>query len=150
MPAAQALLQLVNNPQLSQALTAMLMGGAGARTLPVGDTPVPVGAMTNLVGVLANQASAEYHQLVAGESAGTPAYLLDEHGEFVCDPADPVQRAEVLLALLEDDEQQTAEPAFDPFASQAQESSWIEDDQDGYLDDIDEIEAFYISLGTGT
>ncbi len=99
-PAAGQLLQLLARPEIVQALLSMAMGSAGRPSVRVGDTPVPVGGITNLLGVLANQASAEYHAVTAGESTGTPAYLLDRTGEFVCDPTNAADRAGVVLNLL--------------------------------------------------
>ncbi|MEA2561103.1 MAG: hypothetical protein QOH06_2607 [Acidobacteriota bacterium] len=111
-PSAAQLMRTITRPETLQALLSMTMGGAGRRQVPVGGTPVPAGAFANLLGVLANQAAAEYHQTIAGESAGTPMYLLDGAGEFVGDPADPASRAEVLmLRLAEADALEAAESA---------------------------------------
>lgn len=99
-PSAAQLLRTITRPETLQALLSMAMGGAGRRQVPVAGTPVPPAAFANLLGQLANQAAAEYHQTVAGESTGTPMYLLDGAGEFVGDPADPMSRAEVLLVRL--------------------------------------------------
>jgi hypothetical protein len=98
--AAGQLVRLLSRPEVLQALTSMMLGPAGRRQVPVGGTPVPVASFANLLGVLANQAAAEHHLIVAGESAGTPSYLLDNTGEAIGDPFDPVSRAEVLLMRL--------------------------------------------------
>ena len=57
--AAADLIGLLDRPELAQALGAMLLGPYGRTTeFPVGDVPVPTGAFTNLLDVLASQAGA--------------------------------------------------------------------------------------------
>jgi len=132
-PAAAQLARTITRPETLQALLSMAMGAAGRRQVPVAGTPVPAGAFANLLGVLANQAAAEYHQTVAGESTGTPMYLLDGAGEFVGDPADPASRAEVLmLRLAEADALEAAES----------DEAWDEaDDESDELWELAELEA---------
>jgi hypothetical protein len=67
------LLQALTHPQTLQSLLAMLLGGAGAPTVPVGNTPVPVSAFTNLLSTLASQASEAYNQErgLSGYAEGT-------------------------------------------------------------------------------
>lgn len=95
-PSAAQLLPMLCNPEVLQALMAMLMGGAGRPNVMVGNTPVPPGAVANTIAALANQAAAEYNAVAPGGEA-VPRYLLDERGEFLCDPAVPEQRAAVLV-----------------------------------------------------
>jgi hypothetical protein len=102
-PAAARLLQMITRPELVKALVGMALGGAGLQQVPVGGMPVPVGAFTNLLGTLSQTAAAEYHERVAGEAVGLPLYLLNDAGELIVDPADPVERAGVLLRLFEAD-----------------------------------------------
>jgi len=94
--AVAQLLQIIFNPLALQALVAMLMGGAGRPNLMVGNTLVPPGAVATTIAELANQAAAEYNAVAPGGSE-VPRYLLDERGEFLCDPAVPGQRAAVLV-----------------------------------------------------
>ncbi|HEU4364169.1 MAG TPA: hypothetical protein VFT13_01755 [Candidatus Krumholzibacteria bacterium] len=131
--AAGQLLQLLSRPEIVQSLLAMAMGAAGKPSVRVGQTPVPVGAVTNLLGALANQASVEHHALTAGEVSGSPAYLLDSHGEFVCDPTSATERAGVLLELLAD-----SDPWADAGESNDDESGEF-DDVDDYPDNVDEL-----------
>lgn len=100
-PAAGQLLSLLGRPEVSKALTSMLMGGAGARTIPVGGaaTPVPVSAITNLLGVLANRASEEYASGALADEA-FPAYLQGYAGEMEGDPNVAEFRAARLMELL--------------------------------------------------
>lgn len=98
-PAAGQLLSAIARPETLQALMAMLMGQAGRPTVPVGPqgTPVGLGAFTNLLGVLANQASAELRTLVGDSDEGVPRYLM-EHAEL--DPAVPEHQAAALYTLF--------------------------------------------------
>lgn len=98
--AASQLLGVLRRPETLQALMGMALGPAGRRSVPVAGRPVPAAAFTNLLGVLANQAAAEHHAATAADSGGVPSYLLDAAGEFIVDPTDPAQRAEVLLGRL--------------------------------------------------
>jgi len=55
----------LGSPTVQQALAAMLMGPAGARTVPIaGGNQVPVAAITNLLSMLASRASAEWEEAV--------------------------------------------------------------------------------------
>ncbi len=139
-PAAGQLLQLLARPEIVQALMSMAMGSAGRPSVRVGDTPVPVGGITNLLGVLANQASAEYHAVTVGESTGTPAYLLDRTGEFVCDPTNAAERAGVVLDLLAD-----SNPWDDSADESASESCAVDrygDYASAFYDDIELAELY--------
>ncbi len=99
-PAAGQLMQTMFRPEMLQALMAMLMGQAGRRNIPVGGTPVPVGAFTNLLGVLANQAAAEYNAVVP--NGGSPRYFHSFTGETMGDPAVAEHRAAALWELLQE------------------------------------------------
>jgi hypothetical protein len=68
-PAAAQLLGLLAQPQVLQALIAMSLGGAGARTVPVAGADVPVAAVPSALSVLANQAASEYVEVFGDESA---------------------------------------------------------------------------------
>jgi len=137
-PAAAQLARTITRPETLQALLSMVMGGAGRRQVPVAGTPVPVSAFANLLGQLANQASAEYHQSIAGETAGTPMYLLDDAGEFIGDPADPASRAEVLLRRLGE---------ADALEAAAYDEAYDEgDDEYDEQWELDELEAEYDEL----
>jgi hypothetical protein len=52
-----------------QALMAMALGGAGARTVPVAGANVPVAAVPGALSVLANQAASEYAEVFGDDSA---------------------------------------------------------------------------------
>jgi hypothetical protein len=69
-PAAAQLLALLAQPQVMQALIAMALGGAGARTVPVAGADVPVAAVPSALSVLANQAASEYAEVFGAVDAG--------------------------------------------------------------------------------
>lgn len=138
-PAAAQLLQVLNRPEVLRALQSMALGRSGTSNVTVGSTPVPVGAIANLIGTLANSASSEHHVLVAGEEGGVPVYLLDADGEAVVDLASAEERAQRLLelmdqALLAD----AAEIAYADYAMLDEEDDYEEDDLDEEEDDLDE------------
>jgi hypothetical protein len=147
-PAAAQLLRVISEPQTMKALMSMLMGSAGPRQVPVGGTQVEVAAFANLMGHLAHEALAEYHQAVAGELSGVPEYLLNERGEFLIeDPMDSAQRAEALLARLDAADRMGAARAEsdDESAERAAErmpEAWAADDIDAMYDELDFIELY--------
>jgi hypothetical protein len=100
VPAAGQLLSVLFRPELLQALLAMTLGGAGRSDVPVGTISVPLGAFTNLISVLANQAAAQYDAAVPVGGAEIPEYVREPSGALKCDPAIPEARAEVLLRML--------------------------------------------------
>ncbi|MGL5859345.1 MAG: hypothetical protein ACRC35_13250 [Angustibacter sp.] len=80
--AVAQLLAALASPTVQHALTSMMLGSAGARSVPAaGGGPVPLAAITNLLGSLAVRASAQWQEvapppdgdLVAGPSAGPVA-----------------------------------------------------------------------------
>jgi hypothetical protein len=101
-PAAAQLLSVIQNPALLSSLLALVMGSHGKTSVPVGaaGTEVPVGAMMNLIGVLANRAAEDAEEILAARQDGMPGYLFDESGCLTCDPAVPSQRADALLRVL--------------------------------------------------
>lgn len=108
--AAGQLLQTITNPATLQALGSMALGPMGKPNVAVGGTPVPISAFTNLLGVLAGKAEAEYNASVA--QRGIPEYMTDYAGEAKKDPAVATNRAEALFELLEfDAAQESAEGA---------------------------------------
>jgi hypothetical protein len=87
------LLGVLASPTTQQALSSMLLGGAGAKTVPTSSGgPVPVAAITNLLGLLANKASMEWE-------AETPFSGEDYVGEGL-DAANPEVRGAWLYPRL--------------------------------------------------
>lgn len=135
------LLSALGSPTVRTALTSMLMGPAGRRTAPaVTGQQVPVGAIANLLGMLAARASAEWE-------ASTP-YLgedyLDAYVEPSFDTADPEARSAWLYAQLLPPE--AGSPADTGRASTGSGSTvGAPSSDEAWLDDMyDEIEAqFY-------
>jgi hypothetical protein len=114
-PAAAQLLQTIFRPEVLQALIAMLMGQAGRQNIPVGpaNTPVSLGAFTNMLEVMANQASAEYNATVGANGETIPEYLLDFSGAVQGDIAVPEYRAQRLAEMLQEteyDREDSSEP----------------------------------------
>lgn len=136
-PAAAQLLQMIARPEVLQALMGMVMGGAARPNVAIGNTPIPLGAIANALGALANQAAAEYNAVAAGGEA-VPRYLLDERGEFLCDPAVPEQRAAVLVQRLNETAlQEYWRGDEDEDADDAAEEGPEEDDRYDEMDLID-------------
>lgn len=98
-PAAANLLQTMTRPEVLQAIAAMAMGASGKSNVSVGATSVPVSAFSNLLGVLAGRAEAEYSESMANRSV--PEYMMDYAGEAKGDPAIEEHRAGALFELLE-------------------------------------------------
>ncbi|MBF2062896.1 MAG: hypothetical protein IGS39_00445 [Calothrix sp. C42_A2020_038] len=107
---AAQLLATIFQPQVLQALLAMVMGSAGRQTIAVGDNLVPLGAFANLIGTLANQAAAQYNAVTQEAGENIPQYLMDFNGEFLVDPAVPEQRAGLLMNLLQQANQENLAP----------------------------------------
>lgn len=98
--ATAQLLALLKNPDLLKSLLGQLLGGAGESTVFLGPraTPIPFGAMMNAVESLAAHAALEAAG-DWGEEAST-GYLQDDSGNFLADPANPDERAQRVLELL--------------------------------------------------
>jgi hypothetical protein len=109
-PTASQLMQTMLRPEMIQALMSMLLGQLGRSNVPVGSTPVPVGAFTNLLGALANQAQAEYTAARPSAREGLPEYLRDYAGEAVGDPAVAEHRARALWEMLQETDVEQARP----------------------------------------
>lgn len=99
-PAAAQLMQVLANPQVQQALMAMMMGSAGRPNVRIAGTSVPVEAVGNAIHSLVESAIAEHHALCKGMGETIPQYLLDDAGEFLVDPANPDARAAILVELI--------------------------------------------------
>jgi hypothetical protein len=129
-PAVAQLLRTLARPEVGQALRSLAMGRAGQRHVRVGGLSVPTGAITNLLGRLLERAEAEMHAFAVGEASGTPAYLLDDSGEYLVDPTDPDQRADLVLELFaradsfEDEPERSVEVVY-----VATDALWDEDDE---------------------
>lgn len=97
VPAAGQLLSAMYQPQVQQALMALLLGQLGTRTVAVGSTQVPVAAIPNMLGALASRAAAQYHETIGQRGDATlmtPTFSESE---------DPQERADDLLALLQEE-----------------------------------------------
>jgi hypothetical protein len=139
-PAAGQLLNVLGKPEVMQALQAMLLTPIGRPTVSVAGTAVPVGAFTNLLGLLANQAQAQFAASAAPQAASIPEYLVESNGEYRCDPADPAQRAEVLWELLQQSSEQ-ADDEVDTVDGLVLEETYDEfSDEIEFADDEEEFE----------
>jgi hypothetical protein len=125
--AVTQLLAALGSPTVQQGLAAMMLGPAGARSVPTATgTQAPLAAITNLLSMLANRASAEWE-------AVAPSAGAEYIGEGV-DGANPEVRAAWLYEQLELPE--ANEPAQE--AAGGPDGAW--------LDDVyDELEAEFYS-----
>jgi hypothetical protein len=99
--AAGQLQSLLQRPETQRALAALNLGPLGRPSIPTGSgrTPIPVTAITNLIGQLSNQAAAEAAAF-AGDGESSLHYMTDQFGEFVGDPAVESDRGERVWELL--------------------------------------------------
>jgi hypothetical protein len=106
-PVAQ-LMSLIQNPAFLQSLLGQIVGPAGRQGVTVGSPAkeIPFAAIMNTLSSLANASAAQAPRTT--EDVEASAYLRDERGNFVCDPADPDGRAQRVLELLR--EASTTEP----------------------------------------
>ena len=125
---AGVLLGLVQRPEVIQSLMSMALGSAGRKDIPVGGTNVPVSAFANLIGMLGAKAFGQSEAL-AEPSESLPPYLYRE-GKLQADPADPAERAAVLLERL-------GEVAV-PVSRSVARTSFTEADE--YYDELDAAE----------
>ncbi len=113
-PAAAQLLKFLSRPQVAQAITQMALGTAGRRTVGAGSVRLPLGAIANTLGRLTEAAAEEYHALTASEGGGTPGYLYGPNGEFLSEPTDPGQRAQIVLQRFDEADAVAEEPESAP------------------------------------
>lgn len=115
--AAAQLISLIQNPALLQSLLSQVLGGAGKATVQAGPnaTPIPVAGVLNALEFLAAQAASEaaYDQ-GEEESLESAGYLQDGSGNFLVDPANPDERAQRVLALLQESGTAYAPQSYDP------------------------------------
>lgn len=95
VPAAGQFLSALMQPQVHQALMAMLMGQLGTRTVTAGQQRVPVAAIPNMLSALASRAAAQYHEAVS-ESETDASFMPG-----VTESEDPQERADQVLDLLQ-------------------------------------------------
>jgi len=133
-PAAGQLLQTLVRPETMQALMSMFMGKLGNPNVQVGGTQVPVGAFTNLLGVLAGKAASEYSEATIAARNAVPEYMQDYAGETVGDPAVAEHRARALSELLERTE-------IEQESSESSESAEAYGESAEYAESVSEMEA---------
>ena len=121
--AASQLMQLLQRPEVLRALQSMALGRAGAPSVPVGRSAVPVGAFANLLGSLVGEMATEQHVVAAIGTEGMPQYLEAFQGDL--DVSDPDVRASCLMQLLE-------QAARDDLAEAARGLQWS---SEGWSDD---------------
>src|SRR5262249_57202841 len=90
-------------PETGQALGALNLGALGRGTIPVGaaQTQVPAAAFPRLLAQLADQAATEAAGW-SGESEGELAYMMDQEGAYVGDPALDRDRGARLWILMQE------------------------------------------------
>lgn len=93
--AAATLIALLKNPTIQQALFSQALGSAGARRIVTqSGVSIPPGAINNLLMQLLSSASEALEAMDGDEHA----YLQNEQGEYLADPASPEQQAAVVLS----------------------------------------------------
>lgn len=108
--AAAQLLGVIQDPALISSLLSLVLGTNGRSAIPLkGGGEIPVGALTNLVSVLAGKASEDAEDILMARQDAVPSYLLDDHGCLTCDPANPRDRADALLRVLRSQRQSGAQ-----------------------------------------
>jgi hypothetical protein len=115
--ATAQLMALLKNPDLLKSLLGQLLGGAGESTVEVGPgaTPIPFVAMMNTLESLAAQAAIEAADTMGDDqSVESMGYLQDGTGNFVVDPANPDERAQRVLELLNEAAQDYGPEPYDP------------------------------------
>lgn len=142
-PAAGQLLQTIVRPETLQALMSMFMGPMGRPNIPVKGTPVPAGAFSNLLGVLANQAASEYNASLARVNGSVPEYLRDYAGEAKGDPAISEHRAEALYELLRNGEMESESSE----TGESAEYESLESEMEAVNQEYDALELLEINYG---
>jgi hypothetical protein len=113
------LLGVLGSPTVQQALSSMLMGSAGARSVPgAGGAQLPVAAITNLLGMLASRASAEWEELVPSPEAEA----LGEGLDF----AAPEARAEWVMSQLAPIEVVESDVG-ESFDGESSDEAWVDE-----------------------
>jgi hypothetical protein len=126
MPASAKLINILGRPEIINALTSMALGPVGNPQAAVGGRQIPVAAIANLVGSLAQQAVEEYRLTTSGAGEPMPDYLTEGSGTPSCDVGDSDERAQILYELV------TSADAFPtrPMARRSRatfEAEWLED-----------------------
>jgi len=99
-PIAAQLLQLLQNPQLLQSLTALMMGSARRESISVLDEQVPIEDFVNLLSQLSESVSDEVKNTTKNLRE---AYVLNSEDNL--DPAHTEDRNIALMGLLESQEE---------------------------------------------
>ena len=131
---------ILSNPQFQQTMQSAAMGG-GARNvyLPMPmpaqpqyqrPVPIPLGAVMNAIAQLAGRSMTELNASTREDDPEVPPYLVDEHGEYVVDPASVEDRAALVAHLF-----------------RVNAATVNATDEPGALDEVDESEAWAAEAG---
>jgi hypothetical protein len=142
--AAATLLSLFQNPAVKHALMSQVLGTSGSPNVATNSgTDLPRAAINGLLAQLLANAS---EGLDESESEDEQAYLQDESGEYLIDPASPEQQAALVLTRLQPDR----ESEFDPESSESDDAAeWtieaLDPESDDWVefDDSSEAVSFY-------
>lgn len=130
--AAAQLMQLLGDPRILQSLGSLALGQAGSRGISAGNTRITPSAVTGLLGMLANQATADAMALESYSSD------YSDYAENLGDPAVAESRAAALLDLLLETYPETAQPEAETassFEMESETSTWGEStDYEAYYD----------------
>lgn len=137
---------LLSNPQLQQALRASpVLGRAGSRSVRLAvpsaqgqqQVSIPLGAVMNLVASLAGRSMAELNATTREDDPEVPAYLVDDRGEWLVDPAEPDDRAALVLQYFRaaDEAERFGESTTFGEDDEGAHAAAYEDDEAAYEDD---------------
>jgi hypothetical protein len=120
-PVVGQLLTALSSPTVQQALSAMLLGSAGARSVQgAGGDELPVAGITNMLGSLAHQASAEWEAIVP-----SPEQVSFVEGYDFGTPE--VRSAWMFEQLAPPEEAELAAPVADEAADEAADDAWLDE-----------------------
>lgn len=151
--AAALVSMLMSNPQLQRALQQAVMQGRAGRREVVMEVPgesggtrsvaIPLGAVMNTVAALASQAMVELNEQTHESDPEVPEYLLGEDGQYIVDPADPDQRAALVLHYMRGARHVEYDAATQAGDAWAEHGDFGEDYDDGFGDfgeDYDDLD----------
>jgi hypothetical protein len=111
---------IVSNPQVMQALQPPTPASPRAISLPMPapgqpggrrGVSIPLGAVMNAIFALAGQSMDHLNANTREDDPEVPEYLIGEDGEFLVDPANSAERADLVARIFEISEQASYRPA---------------------------------------
>jgi hypothetical protein len=97
---ANALMGMLSRPETLQALLSGAMGSFGRQAIPVGGQEIPVHAMLQALGSVADRAAQEAAEMDESAAESVPAYVEWAEAEFGIDADDAEGRTDAVLLAL--------------------------------------------------